>query len=95
MEKRKHYYAGFKAKVAMAAVSGNKTIAELSSEFGVHQSMINKWKRQLTEGAASVFSSDCKANSDTAHEKEITRLHALIGKIEAERDFLAEAWKRV
>jgi transposase len=91
MSKRKNHVPAFKAKVALAALSGEKTIAELSSEFGVHQTLIHKWVRQLKESAAGIFSGAIKTD-DARKEKEIRTLHEKIGQLTVERDFLAEAW---
>ena len=59
MAKRRNHAPAFKAKVALAALSGNKTIAELSTEYGIHQTQINRWVKQLKDGAAGVFSGEC------------------------------------
>jgi transposase len=91
MSKRKNHAPAFKAKVALTALSGEKTIAELSSEFGVHQTLIHKWVRQLKESAAGVFSGEIKTQ-DAKKEKELHELHAKIGRLTVERDFLAGAW---
>jgi transposase len=91
MSKRKNHAPAFKAKVAFAALSGEKTIAELSSEFGVHQTLIHKWVRQLKESATGVFSGAIKTE-EGRHEKELHELHAKIGQLTVERDFLAKAW---
>jgi len=88
---RKNHAPAFKAKVALATLSGEKTIAELSSEFGVHQTLIHKWVKQLKESAAGIFSGEIKPE-DARKEKELHELHAKIGQLTVERDFLAKAW---
>ncbi len=90
---RKKHTAAFKAKVALAALMGDKTIAELSSEYGVHQTQINAWKRQLKDSAVGIFNGNT-GDKTKAHEKEIHTLHAKIGKLTVERDFLANAWEK-
>ena len=91
MSKRKNHAPSFKAKVALAALSGEKTIAELSSEFGVHQTQIHRWVKQLKASAAGVFAGEIKTE-EAKREKQMHELHAKIGQLTVERDFLAEAW---
>jgi transposase len=64
--KRKQYSADFKARVAMAALSGEKTLAELSSEFGVHPTMISTWKQELMKRASELFARCNKAPAHTS-----------------------------
>ena len=91
MSKRKNYAPAFKARVALTALSGDKTIAELSSEFGVHQTLIHKWVKQLKESASGIFAGEIKTE-EARKEKQLQVLHAKIGQLTVERDFLAEAW---
>ena len=91
MSKRKNHAPTFKARVALAALSGEKTITELSSEFGVHQTLVHKWMRQLKESAAGIFAGEIKTE-EVKREKELHTLHAKIGQLTVERDFLAQAW---
>ena len=87
--KRKQHSADFKARVAMAALSGEKTLAELSSEFGVHPTMISTWKQELTKRASELFARGNKAPVEDA-QRVIDDLHRKIGQLQVERDFLAE-----
>ena len=86
---RKKHNAGFKAKVALAAVKGDRTIAELASEFGVHPNQIYNWKKQLLDGAASVFEGDGSAATGIANEAQVDLLYRQIGQLKVENDFLA------
>ena len=88
--KRKRYSADFKAKVALEALRGEQTVAQLAAKHGVHQTMINAWKKQAVEGMATVFSGKAEA-ADAAREGEIDQLHAKIGQLVVERDFLRRA----
>lgn len=73
--KRKRYTAEFKAKVALEAIRGDMSVAQLAARHGVHQTMINAWKKQAVEGMAGVFSGKVEA-VETARESEIDQLHA-------------------
>jgi transposase len=85
---RKRHNAGFKAKVAVAAIKGDRTVAELASEFGVHPNQIYNWKKQLLDGAASVFEGG-SAVEGTASEAQVDLLYRQIGQLKVENDFLA------
>ena len=86
--RRKHSPA-FKAKVALEAVKGEETVAELAGWYQVHPSQIQAWKKALTDGAAGGFGNvrDQKAKSNAAL---VARLYQEIGQLKMERDFLAE-----
>jgi len=88
--KRKNYSADFKAKVAFEAIRGEATIAELVAKHGVHQTVIHSWKRQALEGMAAIFSGKAEAKA-AEKEGEIEKLHAKIGQLVVERDFLVKA----
>lgn len=88
--KRKRYSAEFKAKVALDAIRGEQTIAQLAARHGIHQTMINAWKKQAIEGMSGVFSGKAAA-AEAAREGEIDQLHAKIGQLVVERDFLRRA----
>ena len=91
--KRKRYSAEFKAKVALEAIKGEQTISELGSHYGLHPNMITNWKRQAIENMAETFSSKKERNSASS-DGQIKDLHAKIGQLTVERDFLAKAFGR-
>ena len=87
---RKRYSAQFKAKVALEAIRGDLTLAELAAKHGIHHTMIGTWKRQAMDGMAGLFEGGDQG-SKAASEAEIEKLHAKIGQLVVERDFLAKA----
>ena len=88
--KRKRSSAEFKAKVALEAIRGEATIAEMVIKHGVHRTLISTWKRQAIDGMAGVFSGRAEAAA-AEREGEVEKLHAKIGQLLVERDSLAKA----
>jgi transposase-like protein len=87
---RRNHTPAFKAKVALAAVKGEKTLAELAQQFDIHPNQITQWKGQLLDGAAGVFGSDSRTDGN-GPAVDLTVLHAKIGELTLENDFLAGA----
>lgn len=91
--KRKRYAAEFKAKVALEALKGEETLAQLASRFEVHPNLIAQWKRSAAEGMAEIFTKKF-SGSEVDHANTVKELHAKIGQLTVERDFLAKAFGR-
>ena len=90
--KRKRYLAEFKAKVALEALRGDLTTAQLAAKHGIHHTMVGEWKKQAVEGLTAVFADRAAAQKTAkSSEAEIEKLHAKIGQLVVERDFSAKA----
>jgi len=90
MTKRKRYSADFKAQVALAAIREDLTTAELAKKYGVHPTMISNWKKQAISNMASTFGATAEQEPPIS-PKDVEKLHAKIGQLVVERDFLSEA----
>lgn len=90
-KKRRTHSSLFKSRVALAAMAGDKTLAELAQQFEVHPNQITTWKKQLSEGAADVFSKGDPPEPPV----DLKALHAKIGQLTLENDFLEGALNKV
>ena len=90
MTTRRRFSAEIKARVALEAIRGEHSVAELASKHGIHPNLVTNWKRQAVDGMASVFDGRA-AERDQGRDGELKDLHAKIGQLVIERDFLAKA----
>ena len=93
MRSRRKFAPEFKAKVALEALAGEHTLAELAAKHDIHPNLIQQWKRQAKENLPDVFSGKALARK-TSREAEIRELHAKIGQLTVEKDFLSKAFGR-
>ena len=89
--KRRNHSPVFKAKVAFAALKGERTLAQLASDYDVHVNQIQTWRNQLKENMASLFDTGLEQRKD--QEDEVKSLQAKIGQLTMENDFLATVLK--
>jgi len=92
IKKRKQYNPEFKAKVALAALRNEASIAELAAKFEVHPTMIGTWKRELIEGAVELFDKGQKTKKQ--HDATVDELYRQIGQLKVENDFLSKGLGR-
>ena len=93
MIRRRRFTSDFKAKVALEALRGDKTIQEIAVKHKVHPNQVSTWKRQAMDGLGAVFSNGAD-KARVEHDVEVHDLHAKIGQLTVERDFLAKGLKR-
>ena len=90
--KRRNHSPEFKAKVGLAAIKGDRTVSELSSQYGIHANQIQKWKKLVLERCFEVFTSGSSISTDRGSETQA--LQAKIGQLTMENDFLSKALDR-
>jgi len=93
MVQRKRHSAEFKARVALEALRGDKTVQEIAAKHKVHPNQVSSWKRQAIDGLSGVFSNGADRERQD-RETEVRDLHAKIGQLTVERDFLSGGLKR-
>jgi transposase len=91
---QKNYSNSFKFKVVMEVIKGDLTISEVISKYQISKSVIHKWKKLFLENGANVFGGKEKCNN-IQDETNIEKLHATIGKLKVENNFLQNTWKRL
>lgn len=91
--KRRNHSAEFKAKVALAALRGDRTLAQLAEQFDVHPNQIQDWKKRLSEGAGEVFARS--SQSEGGNDEAVQALHAKIGQLTMENSFLERGLTRI
>ena len=93
MTTRRRFAGEFKARVALEALRGDKSVQEIAAKHKVHPNQVSTWKRQAIDGLSDVFSNGADRTHQD-HETEVRDLHAKIGQLTVERDFLAGGLKR-
>ena len=93
--KRRRHAAEFKARVAMEALKGTKTIQQIAKQFDVHPVQVSEWKKTMTERAARIFTASTAQESGGDFEKEREKLQSKIGQLTVEVDFLRKKSKQL
>lgn len=91
---RKQHSPGFKFRVALDAIKGDKTISDICQEYEIAQSLVHKWKKALLAHGADVFAKSTQSNQSKADlkDKKIQTLYQKVGQLTVERDFLKKSW---
>ena len=94
---RKNYDKGFKSKIAIEAIRGEKTIQEISIAYEIHPNLVSNWKAQLLEGAETIFERSSEGNTgvEIEAEKKQDELYRQVGKLQVENDFLKKKYRQL
>jgi len=92
---RKHYDKEFKAKVALEAVRGEKTIQEIATAYAVHPNLVSLWKRQLLDSAGKLFEKEGKDKAAEEAERKQDQLFRQIGQLQVENEFLKKKYRQL
>lgn len=95
MKKRTHYSSEFKAKVAIEALRGEKTIQEIAHIYEVHPNQVSNWKKELLDGASATFEKKRNVKKDNESEEKIDSLCNQIGKLQVEKEYLKKKYKEL
>ena len=92
-QNRRKHSPSFKAKVALEALKGEETVAQIAARYGVHPALVTKWKKSLQDEAATIFGQD-HTRKKREDENLVARLYQQIGQLKVERDFLESVLNR-
>lgn len=92
---RKHYDKEFKAKVALEAVRGEKTVQEIATAYAVHPNLVSLWKKRLLENAGTIFEKEGKDKAAEEAERKQDQLYRQIGQLQVEREFLKKKYRQL
>lgn len=93
-KKRNQYSSDFKAKVALSAIREEGSLSELSARYGVNPNMISRWKKQVLQGVSDIFSGK-QEQLHISNDQQVKALHAKIGQLTVEKDFLEDVSRRL
>jgi transposase-like protein len=93
--KRRRHEPEFKARVALEALKGNRTIQEIAKEYDIHPVQVSEWKKTMTESVSDLFGAGRKKTGQEDFEREKNELHAKIGQQAVEIDFLTKKSKQL
>jgi len=92
-EHRRKHSPSFKARVALEALKGEETVAQLAGRFNIHPNQVHKWKKELADGVTGIFDNS-RGQKKSDNQKLVAQLYQQIGQLKVERDFLEKTLGR-